>query len=45
MYSRESVGPRNDPWGTPALTEYSCEEFPSRNVCIKVYMTYIYEEI
>ena len=25
MYSRESVGPRMGPWGTPALTRYSCE--------------------
>ena len=30
MYSRKSVGPRMEPWGTPALTRYSCEDFPSR---------------
>ena len=30
MYSRKSVGPRTDPLGTPALTGYSCEDFPSR---------------
>ena len=24
MYSRKSVGPKMDPWGTPALTGYSC---------------------
>ena len=30
MYSRKSVGPRMEPWGTPALTGYSCENFPSR---------------
>ena len=30
MYSRKSVGPRMEPWGTPALTRYSCEELPSR---------------
>ena len=30
MYSKKSVGPRMDPWGTSALTGYSCEEFPSR---------------
>ena len=30
MYSRKSVGPRMDPWGTPALTGYSCEHLPSR---------------
>ena len=30
MYSRKSVGPRMDPWGTPALTGYFCEDFPSR---------------
>ena len=30
MYSRESEGPRTDLKGTPALTRYSCEDFPSR---------------
>ena len=30
MYSRKSVGPRMEPWGTPALTGYYCEDFPSR---------------
>ena len=30
MHSRESVGPRMEPWETPVLTGYSCEEFPSR---------------
>ena len=30
MYSRKSKGPRMDPWGTPALTGYSCDNFPSR---------------
>ena len=30
MYSRKSIGPRMDPWETPALTEYSCKDFPSR---------------
>ena len=30
MYSRKTVGSRIDPWGTPALTRYSCEDFPSR---------------
>ena len=33
MYSRKSVGPRMEPSGTPALTGYSCEEFPSRTTC------------
>ena len=28
--SWRSVGPRTDPWGTPALTEYSCEDLQSR---------------
>ena len=28
MYSRKSVRPRMEPWGTPALTEYYCEDFP-----------------
>ena len=27
MYSRKSVGTRMEPWGTPALTGYSCEDF------------------
>ena len=30
MCSKKSVGPRMDPWGTPSLTAYSCEDFPSR---------------
>ena len=30
VYSRKSVGPRMDPWGTPALIGYSSEDFPSR---------------
>ena len=30
MYSAKSVGPRIDPWGTPALTGYSCDHFPCR---------------
>ena len=30
MYSRKIVGPRMEPWGTPALTGYSCEVFPYR---------------
>ena len=30
MYSRKGDGPRIKPWGTPALTEYSCKDFPSR---------------
>ena len=30
MHSRKSVGPIMEPWGTPALTGYSCEDFPSR---------------
>ena len=29
MYSRKSVGPRIESWGTPALTGYSREDFPS----------------
>ena len=28
MSSRKSVGPRIEPWGNQALTEYSCEDFP-----------------
>ena len=30
MCSRKSVGLRMEPWETPALTGYSCEDFPSR---------------
>ena len=30
MYSRKSEGSIIEPWGTPALTEYSCEDFPFR---------------
>ena len=30
VYSRKSVGPRMKSWGTPALTGYSCEDFPSK---------------
>ena len=30
MYSRKSVGPRVEPWGSPALIGYSCEDFPTR---------------
>ena len=30
MYSKKSVGPIMGPWRTPALTGYSCEDFPSR---------------
>ena len=31
MYSRKVVGPRMEPQGSPTLTGYSCEDFPSRN--------------
>ena len=31
IYSRKSTGPRMEPWGTPALTGYSCEHFPYEN--------------
>ena len=30
MYSKKSAGPRMGPWGNPALTGYSCEDFPTR---------------
>ena len=30
MYSRKSIRPRMDPWWTPAVTGYYCEDFPSR---------------
>ena len=29
MYGRKSVGPIMYHWGTPAMTRYSCEDFPS----------------
>ena len=32
MYGRKSVGPRMEPSGTPALTGYSCQDFPSRTI-------------
>ena len=32
MYSRKSVGPKMDPWGTPGLTGYSSKDFPSRTI-------------
>ena len=30
MYNRKSVGPRMEPWETPVLTGYSCEDFQPR---------------
>ena len=30
MYSRKSVEPRMELWGTPALTDIFCEDFPSK---------------
>ena len=30
MYTRKSVGPRMEPWGTPPLPGYYCEDFSSR---------------
>ena len=30
MFSRKSVGPRMEPWGTLVLTGYSYEDFPER---------------
>ena len=32
MYSRKSIGPRMEPWGTPALTGYSYQDLPSRTI-------------
>ena len=28
MYSKESVGPRMEPWGTSTLTGYPWEDYP-----------------
>ena len=30
MYRTKSVGPKIEPWGKPALTEYSCQDFASK---------------
>ena len=30
MYSTKRVGPRTDPYGTPVITGYSCEDVPSK---------------
>ena len=30
MYNGKSEVPKMEPWGTPALTIYSWEDFPSR---------------
>ena len=30
MYTRRSIKPSMVPWGTPALTGYSCKDFASR---------------
>ena len=30
MYSKKSVRSKMKPWGTPVLTEFSCEDFPTR---------------
>ena len=30
MYSRKSVGPRMEPWGTPALTGYPFEDWEKK---------------
>ena len=35
MYSRKSVAPSMEPWGTPALTGYSCEDFPKLSITEK----------
>ena len=39
MYSRKGVGPRMESWETPVLTEYSCEEFPSRTTPGRLLLT------
>ena len=31
MYTRKSAGTRMDPWGTPTLTGYFCDDIPSKN--------------
>ena len=30
MYSTKSVEPRTDPYGTPVITGYFCEDVPSK---------------
>ena len=37
MYSGENIGPKVEPWGTSALTEYFCEDFPSRTTWTVLY--------
>ena len=32
MYSGKSVRPRKNPWGSPILTGYFCEDFPPRTI-------------
>ena len=39
MYSRKSVGPRIESWGTSALTGYSSEDFPSRTTRSRLLLT------
>ena len=36
MYSTKSIGPRMEPWGTPEVTGYSCEDFPSRTTQLSI---------
>ena len=39
MYSRKSVGPRLEPWETPALSGYSYEDFPSKTTRSRLLLT------
>ena len=37
MYNKKSAGPRMEPWGTPALAGYSCEDFPPQPHAVVYY--------
>ena len=38
MYRKKSAGPIMESWGTPAITGYSCKDFPSRTPRIHLLM-------
>ena len=38
MYSRKSVEPRMEPWGTLVLTRYSCKNFSSRTTWNRLFL-------
>ena len=36
MYSKKSAGPTMEPWGTPALTGYSCKHLKHLTISVRV---------